>query len=177
MLCGSGVHLFDGHHPDPEAILEDLIPANDEDGGQDARHVLILVILRPLEQDNRPPACFSFGLRGLEHQLRVPLQKGVQAQVLLRVRGPVVLARGRRITHPGQVVLLDLLRPKFIRFGFFGLAVLHLYGLLLVHRLHQCGQPLHIAPVLQGLLQAELLEPATESPHSKKRGFHLVQGV
>ena len=32
MLRGSDVHLFDGHHPDPEAVLQDLIPTNDEDG-------------------------------------------------------------------------------------------------------------------------------------------------
>ena len=71
---------FDGHHPDPEAILHDLIPTNDEDGprGHDAHNLLEVATGRPLEQDNRPPA--SFGLGGLENQLGVPLELGVQLQ-------------------------------------------------------------------------------------------------
>ena len=137
MLCGSGVHLFDGHHPDPEAILQDLIPTNDEDGprGHDARNLLVVAIGRPLEQDNRPPA--SFGLGGLENQLGVLLELGAQLQVALRIGGILILPGCGGITRPGQMVLGHLLLRQRVRFGFVGLAKLHLHGLLLVHRLHQ----------------------------------------
>ena len=123
------VHLFDGHHPDPKAILCDLIPTNDEDGprGHDARNLLEVAIGRPLEQDNRPPASFALG--GLENQLGVPLELGVQLQVARRVRGILVLAGFGVITHPGQVVLHHLIftncvlalsdLPSFTCMGFF----------------------------------------------------------
>ena len=125
-----------------------LIPTNDEDG-HDARNLLVVAIGRPLEQDNRPPA--SFGLGGLENQLGVLLEVGVQLQVALRVGGILILRGCGGITHPGQMVLGHLLLRQRVRFGFVGLAKLHLHGLLLVHRLHQGGQPLHIAPVLKGI--------------------------
>ena len=77
MLCGS--ELLDAHHPDPEAVLQDLIPTDDEDGrGRQAsevqaRQVLEVFIGRPLEQDNRPPAPFTFRLGGLQNLLWVLL--------------------------------------------------------------------------------------------------------
>ena len=122
MLCGSGVHIFDGHHPDPEAILQDLIPTNDEDGprGHDARNLLVVAIGRPLEQDNRPPA--SFGLGGLENQLGVPLELGVQLQVARGVGGIQIPCGRGGIT----VVLGHLLLRERVSFGFLGLAKLHL---------------------------------------------------
>ena len=104
-------------HPDPEAILQDLIPTNDEDGprGHDARNLLVVAIGRPLEQDNRPSA--SFGLGGLENQLGILLELGVQLQAALRVSGILTLPGSGGITHPGQMVLGHLLLRERVRFG------------------------------------------------------------
>ena len=98
----------------------------------------------------------------------------MQLQVARRVRGALVLPGFGVITQPGQVVLHHLILLYQVRFGLVRLAKLHLHGPPLVHRLHQRGQPLHIAPVLKGTLQAELLQPAPELPHSKKRVLHVL---
>ena len=83
-FAGSASGFFDGHHPDPEAVLHDLVPANNEDDScdscvHDARYVLVVGILGPLEQDNRPPA--TSGLGALEDHLRVPQGRGLGFRV------------------------------------------------------------------------------------------------
>ena len=178
MLRGS--ELLDAHHPDPEAVLQDLIPTDDQDGrGRQAsevqaRQVLEVFIGRPLEQDNRPPAPFTFGLGGLQNLLWVLLQVRVQAQVVLRVRSFVVLARSRGIVDPCQVVLGHFRGPELMCLCVRRRSVLHLHRPLLVHRLHQAWELFNVAPVGQCPLQGQVHQPPTESPHHGERGLHLV---